>query len=85
MCVGYLVWSTGEQQLFHLPPHELARIGSKRAVLSDGWKREVVFFYSVPDTTRDNYIQLYIHTTHAPFPKGQQRHLKHSSETPTFQ
>jgi hypothetical protein len=26
----------------------------------------------------------YIHTTHAPSPKGQQRYLKYSSETPTL-
>jgi hypothetical protein len=29
-------------------------------------------------------IHTYIHTTHALSPKGQQRYLKYSSETPTF-
>jgi hypothetical protein len=29
-------------------------------------------------------IHTYIHTTHALSPKGQQRHPKYSSETPTF-
>jgi hypothetical protein len=28
--------------------------------------------------------EIYIHTTHALSPKGYQRHLRYSSETPTF-
>jgi hypothetical protein len=35
-------------------------------------------------TIENNLKFHYIHTTHALSPKGQQRHLRHSSETPTF-
>jgi hypothetical protein len=51
-----------------------------------GRKGEVLFFYFVPDTTRDQdvLIHTYIHTAHALFSKGKQRHLRYSSETPTF-
>jgi hypothetical protein len=43
----------------------------------NGRKIEVLFFYFVPDTTRDYYYTYYIYIIHALSPKGLQRYQEY--------
>jgi hypothetical protein len=46
MCEGHLVWSTSEQQLFHLPPQGLTRpwVKKGRAQWQGGLQLLLVFY-----------------------------------------